>query len=499
MAVSCLTMYAQEFNMNLKVTMLKNNGEFKKGETFTLKKFVHESSKDEVTNAVSDEFYIVNENGKKAYVNAKIDDCFSFTYNNIQDFWDSKIITNVLYNLRKKGFQYDLRRDMEDDALNYIQKVKSLNLELNDPYLESYLYSLVAKIAPQTLIDGRPCSINLLIQQNPSVNACTYPNGTIVLNTGLLASLHSEDELVAVLAHEIAHFVLDHSIINVNKAQARQKRAEFWTAVATGITAATEIAVASKNSYYIPGAATVGMAAISSTVAAQVVERLGMNYNHEQEEEADQMAIQVLDALGYDVCGMATALSRIEQNYLSERINVMYFASYSHPALVDRIEQCGTPKTPVDKVFEKIVSFAVTNVAKMKFEDRRFHQSMPYLKQNIDNHIATSEDYILMANCLLNTRNSVSSNQEAVNYIQEAKRLDGNNINIYKVEVIAKLRQNKTSEAIDLLKQYADNLETMKSSMQNILNGDIWGETSKFISSEQYWANQMLIKLSAMN
>jgi outer membrane PBP1 activator LpoA protein len=124
---------------------------------------------------------------------------------------------------------------------------------------------------------------------------------------------------------------------------------------------------------------------------------------------------------------------------------------------------------------------------------------MPYLKQNIDNHIATSEDYILMANCLLNTRNSVSSNQEAVNYIQEAKRLDSNNINIYKVEVIAKLRQNKTSEAIDLLKQYADNLETMKSSMQNILNGDIWGETSKFISSEQYWANQMLIKLSAMN
>jgi Zn-dependent protease with chaperone function len=213
LVISCLTCMAQDYDLNLKVKMLNNLGNFKKDETFVLKKFIHKNFVDEQNNVV-DEFCLVNENNKTTVLNGKTDDCFSFTYDNVQDLWNSKIITNVLYNLKKKGFQYELRDEMENDALDYIQKVKNMNLEFNDPYLETYLYSLVAKIAPQTLIDGRPCSINLLILKNPTINACTYPNGTIVLNTGLLASLHSEDELVAILAHEIAHFVLDHSVIN---------------------------------------------------------------------------------------------------------------------------------------------------------------------------------------------------------------------------------------------------------------------------------------------
>jgi hypothetical protein len=203
MVIACVAGFAQEFDLNLKVKMLKNNGDFKKGETYTLKKFIHSttlkfndspspkySANDKASlksgandNSLIEDFYVQDATGKRADVNTKIDDCFEFTYFNIQDFWDAKIITNVLYNLKKKGFQYELRSDMEEDALEYIQKVKSLNMELNDPFLEAYLYSLVAKITPQILIDGRPCSINLLVQQDPSINACTYPNGTIVCLT----------------------------------------------------------------------------------------------------------------------------------------------------------------------------------------------------------------------------------------------------------------------------------------------------------------------------
>jgi hypothetical protein len=320
-----------------------------------------------------------------------------------------------------------------------------------------------------------------------------------VVNTGLLASLHSEDELVAILSHEIAHFVLDHSVINVNRAIARQKRAEFWAALATGLTAAAEVTVASKNSHYVPGAATIGMAAIAGSIASQVVDRLGMKYNHEQETEADQTAITVLKILGYDTNALATALSRIEKYYVTERMTAMYFATYTHPVLMERIAKCGTPQTATNKDFEKIVSFAVTNVASLKFEDRRFRQCIPYVKQNIENNVATSEDYILMANCLLNTQNTETSNREVIEYIQKAKQLDASNINIYKVEVLAKLRQNKKSEAIELLKKYIQNLQTMKATMNDILNETVWEQTNSFISSEQYWASQMLIKLNGMS
>ena len=47
-------------------------------------------------------------------------------------------------------------------------------------------------------------------------NVYMYSNGTMVIHTGLLSALHTEDELVAILSHEIAHFVLDHSVQNVN-------------------------------------------------------------------------------------------------------------------------------------------------------------------------------------------------------------------------------------------------------------------------------------------
>ena len=173
--------------------------------------------------------------------------------------------------LEKKGIQNSLRAEMEKDALEYISKVKAYGLEFNDPYLENYIYSLIAKIAPVTIVDGRPGNVNLLILEDATLNACIYPNGTLVINTGLLSALHSEDELVAILSHEIAHFILDHSIDNVNKNKARQKRAEFWAALATGVAAVAEGVVASQNKYYVPGAATLGVAMMASTIASNVI------------------------------------------------------------------------------------------------------------------------------------------------------------------------------------------------------------------------------------
>jgi hypothetical protein len=241
------------------------------------------------------------------------------------------------------------------------------------------------------------------------------------------------------------------------------------------------------------------MAVLANEVASQVVERLGLKYNHNQEVEADLTAIKVLDILGYKHDALATALNRIKQYFVTERMNVYYFASYTHPALESRIRRCGKPDDLVDKEFEQIVSFAVTNVANMKFEDRRFKQCIPYLKQNIENQVAMSDDYILMANCLLNTQNTEASNQEAIDYIRKAKTIDEKNINIYKVEVIAKLRQNKKAEAINLLNTYIDNLESMNALLHDIQNENLWAETRRFIYNEQYWAKQMLIKLNAMN
>lgn len=491
---SPIILLGQTLNIDLQATMLRSSGDLKKKSEVRFIGFHHHTKR--VDGSIEEIYSLIDESGTQTPINSYPEEYFDFKKETIQQLWDANVITKVIPNIKKKGTQYGLRSEMEQDALDYIQKIKSYNLELDDPYLKTYIYSLITKIAPIQLIDGRPSNINIIIQENPKVNASCYPNGTIVLNTGLLSTLHTEDELVAILAHEIAHFVLDHPIQNVNTAIARKKRAEFWAGVATGLTALAEGYLAYKSEYYIPGAATIGMAALSSSIASEVVDRLGMEYNHDQEKEADRLAIQTLGILGYDKNALATALSRLEQEYINERNNAIYFNSYTHPALSARIKKAGTPNPDVNKEFEQIISFAVSSVAMMKYSDCRFRQCLPLVTQNIKNNVATTDDYLLKANCLLSTKNDTTNNQEIISLINKAKQIDSKNINIFKTEIIAMLRLNDKPKAMDLLKEYITTLESY--SLNDIKSEKSWDELYKFIINEKDWAQKMIIKLKGM-
>lgn len=50
----------------------------------------------------------------------------------------------------------------------------------------------------------------LLIRKNGVLNATCYGEGTVSINLGLIANAKSHDEIAFTLAHEIAHFHLDH-------------------------------------------------------------------------------------------------------------------------------------------------------------------------------------------------------------------------------------------------------------------------------------------------
>ena len=139
---------------------------------------------------------------------------FAFEYKTPQDIWDSETLEWIFIPPKKKNKYKEQRFEMEQDALDYIDRLKSNGLVYKDPYLENYIYGLIAKIAPTHYIDKRPYRVNLLIVDDSSLNAGVYPNGTLIITTGLLSCLHSEDELIAILSHEIAHFVLDHQIQN---------------------------------------------------------------------------------------------------------------------------------------------------------------------------------------------------------------------------------------------------------------------------------------------
>ncbi|MDC6365042.1 M48 family metallopeptidase [Muricauda sp. AC10] len=56
-----------------------------------------------------------------------------------------------------------------------------------------------------------PKDFQLLLSRNISLNAYCFANGTMVVNLGTLHYLETEDQLAAIICHEIAHNLLKHS------------------------------------------------------------------------------------------------------------------------------------------------------------------------------------------------------------------------------------------------------------------------------------------------
>lgn len=55
--------------------------------------------------------------------------------------------------------------------------------------------------------------IQVRIIEDPELNAFAYPNGVIYLTTGVLAHTRNEDQLAAIIAHEMIHYIRRHSFV----------------------------------------------------------------------------------------------------------------------------------------------------------------------------------------------------------------------------------------------------------------------------------------------
>lgn len=172
---------------------------------------------------------IIVSQGSEEIIDIKKLENISFEPSNSKEFWQIQALKHDVYkNITKNGMQYKLRIEIEEEALDYINYTENNNLLFKDSYLESYLYALAYKIYPIRLEDGRPGNLNIKILKSVTPNAFIFPNGTMYITTGLLSTINSEEELIGVMAHEISHFVLDHSMMNINKITEREKRAKFW-------------------------------------------------------------------------------------------------------------------------------------------------------------------------------------------------------------------------------------------------------------------------------
>jgi len=397
---------------------------------------------------------------------------------------------DIYENLFSKGHQYDLRRELEDDTINMINNFTRYNRFFMDEYLEDYIQSLLYKIHPATLDDGRPGNLFIKILKDSIPDAFCTPTGTIVVTTGLLSTIRSEDELVGVLAHEVAHFVLDHQIVNINKAIARQKNAEFWAGMATALAAVSEIYVNIKYEVNTGGKFTLATAMLSSSIANSIAERLGAKYSREQETEADVAATMTLEFLKKDPKACSAALSRIQTYSILNGDYLALSGSGTHPSLPERIAKIGAvdPNQFNSKKYDQLISFINTFNAGIEYRLRHLETCLQLADRNIEAGVATEEDYLLKGITVRMLYDTPERNQEALDLIVKAKTL---NVNpeyypqIFKQEGITLLRLGKKQEAISSFQIYLQKLEAEK-------------EKPQFVLDEIAWTKKMIFKTKSM-
>lgn len=177
--------------------------------------------------------------------------------------------------------------------------------------------------------------------------AFSTPGGFILVSEGLLASLQSEDELAGVLAHEVAHIVLRHGELAMDRSQVAAKNRERTSdalKAASGIfsffsklTGDERVEDASKISK--------GATEIYEGGAGEIHEKLiKSGYNQDQEYAADAVAMKILIYAGYQPSAFAAYLGRaFSSEKQSKEMSLGGFAAgtlfSTHPMDEKRIER----------------------------------------------------------------------------------------------------------------------------------------------------------------
>lgn len=160
--------------------------------------------------------------------------------------------------------------------------------EIND-YLNQLGYRLVENSAEPGL------GFEFFVLDDYNINAFALPGGFIGVNTGLLLTSQSESELASVLGHEIAH-VTQHHLARM-MAGTRNDSLASMAAMAVAILASR-------------GNSQAAQAAVASTQAHAIQNRLDYTRTHEQ--EADRIGFDTLLKSGFNVHAMPEFLNRMQ-------------------------------------------------------------------------------------------------------------------------------------------------------------------------------------------
>jgi predicted Zn-dependent protease len=186
-----------------------------------------------------------------------------------------------------------------------VEKQMKMNMEVDANERAQHILDKIVAVS-----DRKDLVYTIGVIDEDDMNAFSLPGGYIYLNKGLMDRV-KDDELAAVIAHEVAHVTAKHSMKRLQGAY--------------GATVLQGLAIASGS-----GAMAAGVGLTSNSLLFQ--------NSREDEFEADRLGVRYMKAAGYDPSKMKTMLQKLLEYQAKQPPRQLSYWR-THPFLPQRMAQ----------------------------------------------------------------------------------------------------------------------------------------------------------------
>ncbi|AXO13740.1 M48 family metallopeptidase [Thalassospira indica] len=225
------------------------------------------------------------------------------------------------FNVEQDGQEigFNVKNRTETERAEALKELSARDLELRElqfnsiqelsgegaQALTSYVYSIVSRLLEEWPYEKPEISVAIIRSDN--YRASMSPNGILRLNTSVLLNADDEDEVAAVVAHELAHALFQHH--NSDDQQAIEDKSFIVaTQFAAGWLGGNSDSPATQNAAKALMVSGFGMYRINNSI-------LYPGWKRHQEDEADLLAVDLLYRAGYDWERMTTVLERLDSEH----------------------------------------------------------------------------------------------------------------------------------------------------------------------------------------
>ncbi len=359
-------------------------------------------------------------------------------------------------------WEYGDRQKLSEITNDYQRAIGEASGFWTNLQVQDYLQRQLLTVQPNSMMLGRPGALRLRVLSTTTPNALALSDGTIILSTGFLTALETRVQLQALLAHEVAHVVLDHALATYQSNKQNNRARNILGSVIGGVTSVVAPGLGGRQ----PLESTIYD--LSADLAIQYLDRefiaaAGLKYDRDQERAANRLAQKWLLAHDRSPTALYTALRTLRRAEVRSSSSHGTSFSQSHPGtnaerrqtLTAVIKENGwnpgvldISLPPPDSTYDTRIAAVFEHEAEMDLAARRFHSARAMLDRALRTPWTTSQTFLFKAIAVRNTTTGPAGASEALTLLDQAEAVaDTLEPRIEAERALLKIRQGHREEA----------------------------------------------------